>query len=102
MKAISGGRAAESPNPEEEAAAWIEGAATVREAAAWLRCSRRTLFRLIEQGEMPSRLVLGRRLIPVLCLKRLLPAPACGAEAVQNRPKEPPGDWVLASKGGVR
>jgi excisionase family DNA binding protein len=88
MKAIPGGRASQSPSPEEETIAWIEGAATVSEAAAWLKCSRRTLFRLIEQGEMPSRLVLGRRLIPVAYLKRLLPAPACGAETVQKQPQE--------------
>jgi excisionase family DNA binding protein len=94
VRAVSGGRASETTTVDGEEAGWIEGAATVREAAAWLKCSRRTMFRLIEQGEIPSRLVLGRRLVPVSWLKRLLPAPACGAETVPNRPKEPPDDWT--------
>ncbi len=99
MRTGSGGIDSESKTPGEEGATWIEGAATVREAAAWLHRSRRTVFRLIEQDEIPSRLVLGRRLIPVSSLKRLLPAPACGVEAVQTQPKEPPGDWPLKEAG---
>ncbi len=74
MKAVES-RQRDHSDPES---LWVDGAATVGEAASWLKCSRRTVFRMIESGELPSRLVLGRRLIPVSSLRRLLPAPACG------------------------
>jgi excisionase family DNA binding protein len=55
---------------------WSEGAASTPEAQAWLGCSRRTLWRLMDRGELPYRMVGHRRRIPIASLREILPEPA--------------------------
>jgi len=78
---------------------WLEGAASTAEAARWLGCSRRTVWRLIEDETLTTRSIGRRRLVAVASLKELLPAPACGVESAPNRIKEPPGDSTLGGGG---
>jgi excisionase family DNA binding protein len=59
-----------------ESTDWSEGAATTPEAQAWLGCSRRTLWRLMDRGELPYRMVGHRRRIPIASLREILPEPA--------------------------
>lgn len=57
--------------------AWlVDGAMTVRQAAAFSGLSRRTLFRLMRDGRLPfakvGRTAKGKRLIPRKCLTQFL------------------------------
>jgi excisionase family DNA binding protein len=80
---------------------WLDGAASTAEAARWLGCSRRTVWRLIEDKTLTTRSIGRRRLVAIASLKELLPAPACGVESVANRIKNPSGDST-PGQGGVR
>ena len=55
---------------------WSEGAASTSEAAEWLGVSRRTLWRWMDSGELPFRMVGHRRRVPIASLRRILPEPA--------------------------
>jgi excisionase family DNA binding protein len=74
---------------------WLDGAASTAEAARWLGCSRRTVWRLIEDKTLTTRSIGRRRLIAVTSLKKLLPAPACGVEAIHNRLNKKTGNQEL-------
>jgi excisionase family DNA binding protein len=80
---------------------WLDGAASTADAARWLGCSRRTVWRLIEDKTLTTRSIGRRRLVAIASLKELLPSPACGVEANPNRIKDPPED-SKRGRGGVR
>ena len=60
---------------------WSEGAASTSESAEWLGVSRRTLWRWMDSGELPFRMVGHRRRIPIASLRQILPEPAIRTNA---------------------
>lgn len=51
---------------------WAKGAVSVSEAADFLGLSRRTIYELLTDGQLPSTKLRGRRLIPRASLLDLL------------------------------
>jgi len=64
---------------------WADGAVTTNEAAEWLGCSKRTLWRWMDEGRLPYRHVGHRRRIPLATLREILPSPACGYGSFARR-----------------
>ena len=51
---------------------WTKGAVSVQGAADFLSLSRRTIYEMMSDGELPSRKLRGRRLLPRTALINLL------------------------------
>ena len=51
---------------------WREGASSIADAARFLSLSRRTVYELMSDGQLPSKKLRGRRLIPRAALIELL------------------------------
>ncbi len=51
---------------------WRDGASSIADAASFLSLSRRTVYELMSTGQLPSKKLRGRRLIPRAALLDLL------------------------------